>query len=511
MNVGTRIKWVVLSSAIAAVGACAVSFDDYTEGAGGGGASSSPTSTDTSSSSSSSSGGGQGGGCTPMCPGPIPANECEIATCTAGVCGLAPVKKDAPLAVDTPGDCHKDVCDGMGGKTKIVDNDDKPVDGNACTVDVCTAGAPTNPSLPAEAVCAEAGGTVCDGAGKCVECVSTLDCKDPLKPVCTTNKCVTMECGDSVKDGMETDVDCGGPDCGPCADTRGCKVNGDCVDLVCSAGFICQKATCGDGVLNGKETDEDCGSSASGTESPACGGCALTKKCAVNADCLGANCTAGVCSPSCSDGMKDQSETDVDCGGICAAKNPPSKCADNKTCSVAGDCNGNDCTAANKCCTPGAMGTTCAGKCGMVVDGCGNPVNCGGCATQAQGSCGTDGTCTANKCEKYAAGTACGVPASCTGSTLATASTCDGTGACVAGNPAACAGNFACASGTACATSCNVTGAPPTGTSAGCADGFYCDTVPAQAVCNDVLKAANAACNNHFECMSGFCFGAVCF
>ena len=53
-------------------------------------------------------------------------------------------------------------------------------------------------------------------------------------------------------------------------------------------------ATCSDGIQNQSETGIDCGGP----------------------------CTACVTTPSCSDGIKNQNETDIDCGGVCPACAP---------------------------------------------------------------------------------------------------------------------------------------------------------------------------------------------
>jgi acetyl esterase/lipase len=87
--------------------------------------------------------------------------------------------------------------------------------------------------------------------------------------------------------------------------------------------------TCSDATKNGVETDIDCGG---GT----CPACANGKVCAVNLDCTSGICTSGVCTsaapPTCTNGVLDGTETDVDCGGSCGP------CANGKLCSVAGDC-----------------------------------------------------------------------------------------------------------------------------------------------------------------------------
>jgi hypothetical protein len=75
--------------------------------------------------------------------------------------------------------------------------------------------------------------------------------------------------------------------------------------------------TCQDRVRDGDETDVDCG----GSCKLACAGGA---HCSVAADCQSRQCDAGVCAPpTCSDGVQDGGETGVDCGYNCAPC-PPS-------------------------------------------------------------------------------------------------------------------------------------------------------------------------------------------
>ncbi len=68
--------------------------------------------------------------------------------------------------------------------------------------------------------------------------------------------------------------------------------------------------TCSDGILNQDESDVDCGGSS-------CVACLPGDTCNAAGDCDSAVCTGGVCqAPTCSDGVQNQDETDVDCGGI---------------------------------------------------------------------------------------------------------------------------------------------------------------------------------------------------
>jgi hypothetical protein len=91
----------------------------------------------------------------------------------------------------------------------------------------------------------------------------------------------TATCTDGVRNGTETDIDCGGPTCPRCAAGKKCQGAGDCVGGTC-LNQVCQP-TCSDGVKNGQETDVDCGG-------PDCPPCANGDACEVLADCLSARC-----------------------------------------------------------------------------------------------------------------------------------------------------------------------------------------------------------------------------
>ncbi|MBX3230857.1 MAG: hypothetical protein KIT84_01460 [Labilithrix sp.] len=108
-----------------------------------------------------------------------------------------------------------------------------------------------------------------------------------------------------------------------------------------------------DGIKNGSETDVDCG----GPDRPKC---ADGKTCAGESDCESGVCKDGTCkAPSADDEIKNGDETDVDCGGSSGKK-----CAVGKTCSVHADCESDGCDFAKKCavarsCTAESGGQTC--------------------------------------------------------------------------------------------------------------------------------------------------------
>ena len=154
---------------------------------------------------------------------------------------------------------------------------------------------------------------------------------------------VAANCADGIMNGTETDVDCGGSCKARCADTKGCKVATDCQSSVCDTGAatpVCMAPTCTDTVKNGAETDVDCGGTCTTK-------CANSKGCQAHTD-----CTSTYCSPAmfcdnepghCTTKSKDGDESDVDCGGSCKAK-----CALGKACNNPDDCTSKSCTS-NKC------------------------------------------------------------------------------------------------------------------------------------------------------------------
>lgn len=146
-------------------------------------------------------------------------------------------------------------------------------------------------------------------------------------------------CANGVKDGDEINVDCGGA-CGkcagdPCAGVDECK-SGECKSGLCTAP-IGNPAVPGptNGVKDNGETDVDCG----GANAPAC---AAGKACAGSDDCADEYCPEAaprVCvTPKSDDGVMNGTETDIDCGGA-APTNAP-KCAVGKKCVADTDCTG---------------------------------------------------------------------------------------------------------------------------------------------------------------------------
>ena len=178
---------------------------------------------------------------------------------------------------------------------------------------------------------------VLDTNGKRIECGDGPACT-PCPP-----------CLDGKKSGDETDVDCGGSCPKKCGNGQSCKVNADCdhdrcVGTQCNQGNPYDSGAldrCTNSVKDGDETDVDCGGSCAKK-------CGNGQSCKVNADCDHDRCVGTVCiqAPTCTDSFKNGDETDVDCGGSC-----PTKCALGKGCAINGDCTTNNC-AGNTCGPP---------------------------------------------------------------------------------------------------------------------------------------------------------------
>ena len=169
-----------------------------------------------------------------------------------------------------------------------------------------------------------------DCGGSCPPCDDGQICEVPgdcTSQICDGGTCTPPSCDDGAMNGDETDVDCGGS-CPPCENREGCSDGSDCQSGVCDDG-TCVAPSCRDGVMNGTETDVDCGG-------PDCTPCGDGQGCVEGSDCLSQVCDGepGTClAPSCTDGIVNGDETDLDCGGACGAT-----CEPGEGCLVGGDC-----------------------------------------------------------------------------------------------------------------------------------------------------------------------------
>jgi cysteine-rich repeat protein len=474
------------------------------------------------------------------------AADCDSGVCTGGAC-VAPsctddVKNGSEADTDCGGscdpcgggatctrgvDCASGVCqpngtcsgasctDGFqngnesdidcGGSCGPCNPGSQCVDGDDCISNVCSS---NNTCL--EASCTDGvknatetgidcGGGNCPVCGTGSTCTSGSDCQST---VCdpATNLCVGAGCIDGVRNGTESDIDCGGDDCSPCGDDAVCIDASDCASNVCT-GNVCIPATCDDGVQNANETDIDCGGDT-------CDLCGDGSACDDEADCDSGVCTANVCAvPACDDTVQNGDETAVDCGGpTCDACDAGSPCTSGTDCSsdiclpdntcAASACGDSVVNGADECDSGGVDTATCNQDCTLVE--CGdNYINtvAGESCDDGNGS-GSDGCSAACAPESgwVCVGTSPSVCTECTSGTFANGATCDDCGT-IANCPVTETCDTATGAGLACPT---------------CDDGFFgdgtatCTACTAISDCDSGLDCTSAADQTCASCAPGF-------
>ncbi len=259
----------------------------------------------------------------------IDGSDCDTGVCNEDTGECAPATCDDGVGNGSETDVD---CGGECGSTCEIDEQcDLFIDcvhlvcdeqDGTCSPPTCTDGTPNGDETDVDC-----GGPDCPPCDEPGLCLVDTDCESDN---CDEGICVPDSCLDGVQNGNETDVDCGGDECAPCDDGDDCLVGTDCLSSTCDPGSnTCTTATCSDGLLNGEETDVDCGG-------PTCDGCQNGEICQGNGDCMSMLCdpVLDVCeAPTCADGLLNGDETDVDCGGPdCAPCNDGEICIDNGDC-----------------------------------------------------------------------------------------------------------------------------------------------------------------------------------
>jgi hypothetical protein len=126
-------------------------------------------------------------------------------------------------------------------------------------------------------------------------------------------------CTDGVKNGSETDIDCGGPNCPKCGTGKACTRAADCASDICQSRVCQPPVSCTDGIKNGAESAIDCGG-------PKCSACANGKACTIRQDCQSGVCNfdAHVCKPCTSN-----DDCDSDFNGDCRCDSSSGNCFSN--------------------------------------------------------------------------------------------------------------------------------------------------------------------------------------
>jgi hypothetical protein len=211
--------------------------------------------------------------------------NCEAEKCEDGKCAFVP--DNTPAKAQRVYDCRIDLCQ-SGVAVSAFDDSDAWSDDNPCTTERCSEGEHLIEPAPAASACS--GALVCDGAGRCVECLGTNPavsddrCTFGMRDRCDGGKCVTEGCVNGFIGGMEVQVDCGGI-CKPCEEA--CRVDTDCVSMSC-VGETCTM-DCTDGVKNGAESGIDCGGPG------ACPRCIEGSPCTEDTDCASPARCVGIC------------------------------------------------------------------------------------------------------------------------------------------------------------------------------------------------------------------------
>lgn len=188
------------------------------------------------------------------------------------------------------------------------------VDKQLPTLQSLAGGAKLRPSAPAQTATVE---PICDVFANGYDAVGATPCAG---------------CFDNTVNFDETDVDCGGTYCMACADGQQCLVDNDCSSSLCNGStHLCAPVTCTDTIQDGTETDIDCGGGA-------CPSCGTGKACTVNADCTTGLCNAGVCVASvCGNAIVEPGEVCDDGNTVTETSCPygqPNCVACNSTCSA---------------------------------------------------------------------------------------------------------------------------------------------------------------------------------
>lgn len=315
--------------------------------------------------------------------------DCASAVCDDGLCVPTHCADGEQNGAETDVDCGGPQCAPCDGGQLCEQGSDcasTVCEGGTCTEASCSDGVRNGAETDVDC-----GGPQCEACDDGQSCEVAEDCTsmhcDPVSEVCEAESCLN-----GIQDQGETDVDCGGPSCGPCDDGEGCEGADDCLSAACDGG-TCTDASCRDGLHNGNESDVDCG----GDE---CGPCDVGESCLLSNDCTSMVCLSDVCQPpSCDDGVRNGTETDEDCGGACG-----STCETDESCTDALDCESLVCDVSTETCAAPTCDDGAPNGNETDVD-CGGP-ECPSCP--APGNCvmGTDcisGVCDGGQC----------VPASC--------------------------------------------------------------------------------------------------
>jgi hypothetical protein len=370
-------------------------------------------------------GGGQCVQCVTASTCPGQDTQCQTRTCIANACGMSFAAAGTPTSAQTAGDCKQNECNGAGTIVASTHNTDVPVDGNLCTSDVCTAGVPSNPAVPAGSSCGA--GLVCNAAGTCLGCNTGADCPG-TDTECQTRTCSNNTCGVAfaaagTPTAAQTAGDCKQNECNGAGAIVANIHNAD----VPNDGFQCTADSCVQGtpkftpIASGTACNQNGGSLCDAIGD--CVQCNTASDCpGTDTDCHVRTCMVGVCGvANTAAGNPTTTQTTGNCQiNQCDGAGNATNVADNSDVPVDNkQCTSDVCTAgvpsnpnlaSGTACTQNG-GTTCdgAGACTVAGGNCANgtldgaetAIDCGGgtCAACASGqACLANSDCLSNKC-----------------------------------------------------------------------------------------------------------------
>lgn len=425
-------------------------------------------------------GGGGTGGTACVLEDCTEGDECKERACTEQGCGFNPINEGGTCGDKEAGlVCEGGVCSGCGNK---VDCGTPP----ECQAYECKA----------------ANGSV--GKKVCVLVATPGEtCNGDIGSCSAQGAC--GDCNDQVKNGAETGVDCGAgtPGCGKCPGDS-CAAGTECKTGFCVDGVCCDLAC--DGECQTCGADGQCAPIAVGTNDPAFPACDRKGGCGA---------VEGWC--ACEDGLKNGTETDVDCGGACG-----STCAVGQQCTTESDCTFKSGTTHHDCVDDFCCDSPCKGDCRScnqsgregtcvsllgVQDTCNAEEKCNGdfkCGAIVGEMCNGPGDCATNLCKignpntcaSCDADNLCGIKVcvlgSCLNSFLSVGQPCLDT--------AQCAGNLVCVDGVCCTGTCEESCKRCNFTFTGQTSGQCAFVIGNTDPQNDCLVPSEPVCNGNGEC-----------
>ena len=204
--------------------------------------------------------------------------------------------------MQTAGDCHLAVCNGSGGTTTAVDDNDLPDDQNACTDNVCTVGTASFPNKSTGTACGTGG--KCNASAECVGCLSPSDCPG-TDDDCQSRTCSAAGvCGTSYQ-AAGTPLPAGKQVAGNCREARCDGAGGVTSANDNSHTPVDAKQCTGDVCTNGVPSNPPLDPRATCGVDDLCDGAGSCVECLLPSDCPGADsscqvrtCTQGVCGVS---------------------------------------------------------------------------------------------------------------------------------------------------------------------------------------------------------------------